>query len=507
MSSISTLSESVHSKLLSLHTYRLYEKGHPGFKEDVSGVITRLEVLKAKKGEALSILELGAGPGTTLTQELGKKFADKGDTVFINDIEPEAVALLKESQRAVFDEKSYVFRAVQESESPYLSAKLKIEEPQGVIKWMEHAIARGIKLDAIVSNGTLHHIQPKYLPRFFELAGKILNPGGQLINGEEHIDYTIAPDMLKLLGIENAHEQMAFARLSMRADQLVLPYQGESTDNALIAKYNVILAESDTKKALQKLGIPADVRPLELLKYIRPAAVVSHHFGTVIARAWTENKLKLPAMEYEALISGLETCDDFFKQMHQVETTQNDDPGKYNRIAARLMGALTQKLREHPQQTDNTWESVEPGATQNGRVTEAESRKAVLEALVQLQKLLESSPVVGVPLDTQALDPDIRYEGDRKLGGNMRDHSPVDYKIHPLELAKVAAQHGFCMELERNMGHQDREAKYGVTRRSNLSSPGSGSNSIKFKLPELGGMCVTTARRASEVKEEMVIAR
>lgn len=464
-----------HGDLLPLGIYEVFEAGHPGYLANVETIRSGLQSLKAHRKDRstpFAVLEMGAGPGTLLTKMLGETFAAHGDTVLVNEIEETATGVLRERQK-----------------QGILNGNLQIQPAGDILEWMEDAKQKGLKLDAVVSNFTAHHLQPHQLDKFFELANDILKPGGRIITGEEHLDFSPVPEMMKTLGLSD-EQTRRFTKMAASADRIVTNY--EEVTPSLRQAYEQ--ERKQAAEALKTLGIPEDVSPLELRKYLRPASMIAYHVGRIIDESWNEGKIKLPALEFKAMASGLATCDTFFDSMHG-ETGNQCAPGEYNKVAVPLLEKLTDVMRDRMARPFVNWESIEPGATQEGRVDATASRHEMLHALDELRASLGKSTVVGAANPCTIYDPDIRFEdGVRKGSGNIEIYG-IDYKVTPMQFAEAGAKQGFRVGLKMTGGHAP-----GIREAYQLSREEGGDIHIGGMVP--GTVGVSFACRANEYKVE-----
>jgi len=288
-----------------------------------------------------------------------------------------------------------------------LSQKLEILPSGDINKWMEEQIASGKKhcIDAIVSNFAMHHLIPfepaGELTRFFRNASQLLKPSGYIVSGEEFLD---------------PH----------------LPAQS--------AKHTSIHNSADMRAAIQ----------------------IAYH-GRVIEKAWSEGKIILPGLEYQALVSGLKTTTEFFPQDSKLKET------KCNEEAVKLLNGLIHRLEKRMEHPFTDWDNIEKDAAKISGLTVQEARENCLYALKNLSKSLEHSPVAGLRKETETVNPTSR---------NLENIPGIDRKITAEAYAHAAAQAGFRTKIRFTGAH-----------------PHSFRNEDQSRINPMGGVAVAASRR------------
>ena len=167
----------------------------------------------------------------------------------------------------------------------------------------------------------------------------------------------------------------------------------------------------------------------------------------------------LPGLEFQALVSGLKTNQDFFP------SAQCDPHGGNNNAAVNELGALIARLKSHEvSSSPEAWDAIEKDATLESKLTPTEARGRVLGALEHLRTQLEQSAVSGLDTNQKTLNP---------VTGDEENLPRIDRKITIGQFAEIARESGFTVDGFFTGAHPDRKTAFAdITRKGRLPQGG-----------------------------------
>ena len=163
------------------------------------------------------------------------------------------------------------------------------------------------------------------------------------------------------------------------------------------------------------------------------ATVQIQYHGRVIEDALSRGLVKMPELEFAALVSGLKTTQEMFPH-------EQRGPGPHNTndaaiVALERLIARTDKIRaQFADQGFDAWEEKEPQASKNHTISSDQERGELREGLVDLLAKLKASPTAG--LDERKTEVTV-YDPDRR---EQVSHTPIDRKVTLGEFMQMAGK-------------------------------------------------------------------